>query len=153
MGFFSDIFAKAVNEGEGAANSAIENVFHGSQHGDIVPAQNAAVAEMGSVLTTFRNNAYKSGLDYQNTENLIRGIAQRLSSYAATLGNARANRGASEVSALASRIVTDLESERGGQVNRSPYIPPIGSITSSPYFVPALVIAGAVILPKLLRKR
>lgn len=155
MGFWSSIFNKALSEGEEAANDAIDNVFHGSANGDIVPAQNNAVAEMGEILDQFNRTKPHTPAEYFSTENLIIGIANQLKSYADRLNNARAFRGASEVLTLAKKINSDLEVERQTGVN------PSGGTSAgagggyrlpgsdSPYLVPAAIVAGALLLPRL----
>lgn len=109
-----DFFSGLIDKGEAAANQAIDARFQGSYSGDIVPAQNAAVQEMSSMLARFNQTGPHSDADYQAFETQITAIGQSLVRYANTLGSARASRGATEVTTLARQIVQDREAERMG---------------------------------------
>jgi len=146
-GFWNDLWDTARTESAEVLQDKI-NTQYGSDH---ITAQNAAVQDMGLALTRFHASGQTSDDAYMAVENQILAIARNFAAYAQTFNTERAIRGASEVTALAKQIVSDLEAERMGTARWGGIG---GALSSIPEWVlPVGVVAGAIYFLTPKRKR
>jgi hypothetical protein len=135
-----------------------------SQYGtNYIAAQNAAEGEIARALSNFNASKPHTGADYASFELEISGISNTFTAYAQTLNNSRAMKGASDISNLARQVNMDRETERnalgipvvtsgvttkGTWQAGNPVVSGAGlsGLTSSPYFLPGLVIVGYLFL-------